>query len=83
MKHQVKVCPFMPLCWTRSARLTYGRHIAPHDIQVRQLGSGRSRIEVTQSLGIRFEIAPQMGLEDGINAVRMLFPRLYIEMRTP
>jgi hypothetical protein len=51
--------------------LIYGRHIAPHDIQVRELGSGRSRIETAESLGIRFEIAPQMGLEDGINAVRM------------
>jgi hypothetical protein len=59
--------------------LIYGRHIAPHDIQVRELGSGRSRIEVAQSLGIYFDIAPQMGLEDGINAVRMLFPRLYID----
>jgi hypothetical protein len=57
----------------------YGRHVAPHDIQVRELGSGRSRIEVAASLGIKFEIAPQIGLEDGIHAVRMLFPRLWID----
>ena len=57
----------------------YGRHIAPHDIQVRELGSGRSRIETAQSLGIRFEVAPQIGLEDGIHATRMLFPRLWFD----
>jgi hypothetical protein len=44
-----------------------------------ELGSGRSRIETARSLGIDFTMAPQMPLEDGINAVRMLFPRLYID----
>jgi len=53
----------------------YGQHWAPHDVQVRELGSGRSRIEVAAALGIRFSVAPQVGLEDGIHAVRMLLPR--------
>jgi hypothetical protein len=57
----------------------YSRHVAPHDIRVREIGSGRSRIEVAESLGIKFEIAPSIGLEDGIHATRMLFPRLYID----
>jgi hypothetical protein len=57
----------------------WGRHIAPHDIRVHELGSGRSRLEVAASLGIRFETAPNIGLEDGIHATRMLFPRLWID----
>ena len=57
----------------------YGRHIAPHDIRVREMGSGRSRLEVASSLGIKFDIAPNVGLEDGIHATRMLFPRLWID----
>lgn len=59
----------------------YGTHLAPHDIQVREFGSGRSRIEVAASLGIKFEICPQIGVEDGIHAVRMMFPRLWIDER--
>ena len=39
----------------------YGRHIAPHDIRVREMGSGRSRIETAASLGIKFDIAPNVG----------------------
>jgi hypothetical protein len=57
----------------------YGRHIAPHDIRVREMGSGQSRIDVARKLGIRFEIAPSIGLEDGIHAVRMMFPKFWID----
>lgn len=58
---------------------TYGRHIAPHDIEVRELGTGKSRLEVARSLGVRFETLPQTRLEDGINAVRMAFNRLWFD----
>lgn len=57
----------------------YGRHWAPHDIQVRELGSGRSRVETAASLGIRFDIVPNIGVDDGIHAARMLFPRLWFD----
>lgn len=57
----------------------YGRHIAPHDIQVRELGSGKSRYEIAQSLGIHFEIAPRMGLDDGIQAVRASLPKCWFD----
>jgi phage terminase large subunit len=58
----------------------YGTHIAPHDIQVRELGSGRSRIETARSLGLNFAIAPKVSFDDGIHAVRMMFPRFYFDM---
>lgn len=57
----------------------YARHIAPHDIQVKELGSGRTRLETAQALGIRFEALKPVSLEDGINAVRMLLPRCYFD----
>jgi len=50
----------------------YGRHIAPHDIRVRELGTGKSRLETARGLGIRFDIAPHLPLEDGIEATRQL-----------
>jgi hypothetical protein len=57
----------------------YGKHWAPHDIQVRELSSGRSRLEAAASLGIRFEVVPNVALEDGIHAARMLLPRCYFD----
>jgi hypothetical protein len=58
---------------------TYGSHYAPHDIQVKELGSGRTRLEVAQSLGIRFQVAPNVPIEDGIHAARMLLPKCWFD----
>ena len=57
----------------------YGKHWAPHDIQVRELGSGRSRIETAKQLGIDFQICPNIPIEDGIHAVRMVLPRCWFD----
>jgi phage terminase large subunit len=58
---------------------SYGRHVAPHDIEVKELGTGRTRLETAQKLGINFEVAPKLGLEDGINAARLIFDRCYFD----
>lgn len=57
----------------------YGEHIAPHDINVRELGSGMSRMEVAKDLGIKFRVAPQVGVDDGIEAVRGILPRCWFD----
>lgn len=57
----------------------YNSHNAPHDIQVRELGTGRSRLETAASLGIRFDVVPNIGLEDGINAARLIFNRIWFD----
>lgn len=62
-------------------RYTYGQHWAPHDIQVRELGSGRSRLETAASLGITFRVVPNLAIEDGIHAARMLFPRCWFDAK--
>ena len=61
----------------REKGYTYGKHWAPHDIQVRELTSGRSRQETAASLGLTFEVAPRHSLDDGIHAVRMLLPKCW------
>ena len=56
----------------------YYRHIAPHDIKVRELGAfGKSRLEIALELGISFDIAPKLSIEDGIEAVRKALPHCY------
>jgi phage terminase large subunit len=58
---------------------TYGTHYGPHDIQVRELGTGKSRWEVAKSLGITFRVVKQMEVQDGINAARMTIPRMWFD----
>jgi phage terminase large subunit len=49
----------------------YGRHIAPHDIKVREWGgNGKSRLDTARALGVRFDVAPGLSIEDGIEAAR-------------
>jgi hypothetical protein len=57
----------------------YGKHYAPHDIEVTELGTGKTRREIAGKLGIRFDVVPRGKLEDGINAARMVFSRCYFD----
>ncbi len=58
----------------------YGGHIVPHDAQAKELGTGKSRLEVLQSLGLRnITVAPMHRIEDGINAVRVFVPRCWFD----
>jgi len=57
----------------------YSQHHAPHDIEVRELGSGRSRREVAQSLGITFQVVPNISVEDGIEAARAILSRCWFD----
>jgi hypothetical protein len=58
----------------------YAGHIVPHDAQAKELGTGKSRLEVMESLGLRgITLAPLHRVEDGINAVRMFLPRCWFD----
>ena len=57
----------------------YGSHNAPHDIRVRELGSGRSRLETAASLGIKFNVVEDIARQDGIDAGRMFLSRCWFD----
>ncbi len=58
----------------------YSKHIAPHDIKVRELGNyGKSRLDSALELGIAFEVAPKLSIEDGIEAVRKALPNCWFD----
>lgn len=59
----------------------YADHFAPHDIESHAFSSGLSAKEVGAGLGIKFITLPtlKLRLEDGIEALRGLFPRLWID----
>lgn len=60
-------------------KYVYGRHIAPHDIKVTELGSGKTRLETAEGLGIFFEVLPKYGVEDRIEAVRNNLNRCWFD----
>lgn len=58
-------------------QIVYGSHWAPHDISVRELTTGKSRLETAQSMGVNFQQVPNIPVEDGIHAVRFILPRCW------
>ena len=63
--------------WRNKSLVTMGQHYAPHDISVRELGTGVSRLESARKMGINFRVAPKLTIEDGIHAVRQILPKCY------
>ena len=63
----------------QSKPYTYGNHYGPHDLEVKEMGTGKSRREAAQSLGLNFRIVPRLPIEDGIHAARMLLPRCWFD----
>jgi phage terminase large subunit len=79
LEHYVKVLEMKPY--------SYGKHWAPHDIAVKEFGSGLTRLEKAKQLGIKFETRdggkssalPNISIEDGIEAVRSKLPLMYFD----
>lgn len=73
-----------------SKNYNYGKHYAPHDIVVRELGTGKSRYETAKSLGLEFEVVsddafkirsavPNLSIEDGRDMLRMKLNTCYFD----
>lgn len=58
----------------------YEQHILPHDVRVKELGTGKSRLETLEALGIRnIEIAPKLAIEDGIQQARTMLAKCWFD----
>lgn len=72
LAHYVKVLKERPY--------TYGRHIFPHDIEVKELGTGKSRKEVLWEMGLtNLDVAPKLEIRAGIEAGRNILPLVWID----
>lgn len=60
----------------------HGIDYVPHDAKVKEWGSGRTRVETMQVLGLNPLLVPQASLLDGINAVRRMLPLCVFHDRT-
>jgi phage terminase large subunit len=69
----------------RDKPYVYGTHWAPHDIAVRELGSGKSRLDVAAALGLKFSVTPRITgsagveIEEGIAAARLFMGRCWFD----
>jgi hypothetical protein len=68
--------------WLRDNKYEGFAQILPHDVEVRELGTGRSRKEVLQEAGLEITVAPRLSIADGIQAVRRLLPRCWFDHKT-
>jgi hypothetical protein len=71
LEHYAKLVHAKP--WLR------GADYVPHDARVRELGTGRTRIETMLALGLRPTLVPDHKLMDGINAARLTIPKCFFD----
>jgi hypothetical protein len=57
----------------------YGTHLVPHDAGHHEYGSGLTRIETARKNGFTFSLVRNISVEEGIDAVRYLFPRMWFD----
>jgi len=60
----------------------HGDDYVPHDAKIKEWGSGRTRVETMQAMGLRPLLVPHHSLDDGINAVRRTLPLCVFHPRT-
>lgn len=66
--------------YIHSMPYSYSYHIFPHDVRVRELGSGVARFTTLTKLGLNnMVIAPKLKVNEGINAIRNLLPRSWFD----
>ena len=53
--------------------------LLPHDVVVRELGTGKSRKEMLELAGLEITVVPKLSVPDGIQAVRQLLPRCWFD----
>lgn len=63
----------------KTRKYNWGQVWLPHDGRHKNFQTGKSAEDVMKELGWEVKITKNMGVEDGIRMVRMLFGRMYID----
>ncbi len=67
------------LQYIQSQQYVVGTLWLPHDAKAKQLGTGLSIEEMAKASGYDVKIVPMLSVEDGINAVRTVFPTMFFD----
>lgn len=57
----------------------WGTDFIPHDGRARNIQTGKSTEEALKAMGRNVVVLPQLDIEEGIKAARMMFPRVYMD----
>lgn len=57
----------------------YGKHFGPHDLEATDVGTGKTRTESADLLGLKFTLVPNFSIDDGINAVSIWLDRVIVD----
>lgn len=64
-------------------RMNWGVDWMPHDAYAKDVKSGKSAVEIINAQGrnapVTRDMIPELSLEDGIRAARLVFPRVYFD----
>jgi phage terminase large subunit len=66
--------------WLKDNKWHQAEQLLPHDVEVRELGTGKSRLEVLREAGLDVRVLPRLSVEDGIQAVRRMIPKCWFNM---
>jgi phage terminase large subunit len=58
---------------------SYRDHILPHDAFAREKGTGKAVADLLQAIGVKPRQAPNLKVDAGIQAVRMILPRMWFD----
>jgi hypothetical protein len=67
------------VAWLESKPYRYGIDLLPHDAGARELGTGKTREELLRQNGRKVRVLPRQDIDDGINAVKLLLPRCWMD----
>jgi hypothetical protein len=56
----------------------YGKHFAPHDASKHELGTGLTVVQSAKKLGLEFQPVPKVSIDAGIEKVRLMWTRFWI-----
>ena len=65
--------------WLRDNGWSDATQLLPHDVVVRELGTGKSRQEMLEEAGLEITVVKKLPVADGIQAVRRLLPRCWFD----
>jgi len=66
--------------WLKENNWHKAEQLLPHDVEVRELGTGKSRLEVLREAGLDVKVLPRLSVDDGIQSVRRLLPACWFNM---
>ena len=65
--------------WLRDNGWDHATQLLPHDVVVRELGTGKSRQEMLEEAGLEITVVKKLPVADGIQAVRRMLPRCWFD----